>query len=215
MELLKTNQAIRIIPDIGLIGMSNEPHRTDFEALKEVIKEFLSKYRYLYEIRVQKLVYYGELYCLENYGRRLTSAEFKPYMYGSFSEDVRKALRELDLPTERTYKNGSETVKYLSYGVSSGEISDEKAEIISRIHQLTKNKSTDELAQMSKDSWLYENEEFDEPMNFERYKEEFDLPREEGEGLYDEDAPGETSRREEYSDELVSVGNVQAEQATS
>lgn len=185
--------------------MSNEPQRTDFEELKEVITEFLSKYRYLYEIRVQKLVYYGELYCLDNYGCRLTNAEFRPYMYGSFSKNVRKALRELDLPTEKTYKNGSETVKYLSYGVSGGTLSDKKREVISRIHQRTKNKSTEELAEMSKESWLYENEEFDEPMNFKRYDEEFDLPRESGEGLYDEDAPGRSFEVDNYATKLANL----------
>lgn len=171
----------------------------DFDEIQQVIKEFLSKYRYLYEIRIQKLVYYGELYCLENYDRRLTDAEFKPYMYGSFSETVRQALHDLDIPTEEARRNGNKTVKYLSYGVDGGELEPAKKKIISRVHQLTKNESTESLAKMSKESWLYQNEEFDEPMDFERFLKE----GKSGE-FFDPESP---ELDEEEKDQLEDVGN--------
>jgi len=159
----------------------------DVEEVQEALKEFLSKYKYLYEIRFQKLVYEAELYCIENYGARLTTAEFKPYIYGSYSETIRKALNDLDVKKDVVYRNGGKTTKYLGYGVSGGDLPDAKKKIIERVHQRTKRTSTEELAEESKASWLYQNQDYDNPMNFEEYYEQLgeleDRPR------YDEQRP--------------------------
>lgn len=143
----------------------------EFRELKKVIKEFLSKYKYLYEIRIQKLVYYAELYSLENYGVRITKSNFKPFHYGSFSETVRDALQDLDLPTKTVRTHGKVTKRYLNYGVESPSLSQEKKKVIDRVHERTRSTSTEELAKLSKDSWLFNNFNKGDEMTFADYKE--------------------------------------------
>lgn len=149
--------------------MSIQNSKPDVDEVREVLKEFLSKYKYLYEIRLQKLVYEAELYSLANYDARLTTAVFKPYIYGTFSETVRKALNSMDVEKEVVTRDGGKTKKYLSYGVSGGDLSDVKKDIISSVHTRTKRTSTSELASDSKESWLYQNQEFGESMDFYEY----------------------------------------------
>jgi len=170
--------------------MSFQNSQPDVDEVREVLKEFLSKYKYLYEIRLQKLVYEAELYTLANYDARLTTAEFKPYIYGTFSETVRKALNSMDVEKEVVTRDGEKTKKYLSYGVSGGNLSDLKKDIISSVHTRTKRTSTSELASDSKDSWLYQNQEFGEPMNFYEYwKSELKRVETEERDRYDPNAP--------------------------
>jgi len=170
--------------------MSLQNKKPDIDEVREVLKEFLSKYKYLYEIRLQKLVYEAELYTLANYDARLTNAEFKPYIYGTFSETVRKALSSLDVEKEVVTRDGEKTRKYLSYGVSGGDLSDLKKDIISSVHTRTKSTSTSELASNSKESWLYQNQEFGESMDFHEYwKSELEGVDKEDRGRYDPNAP--------------------------
>lgn len=161
----------------------------DFNELKEVIKEFLSKYRYLYEMRIQKLVYFAELYSMDNYEKRLTNATWKPYMFGSFSEDVRNALEDLDVDSEVVRRNGSRTRKYFGYNVSAGSLSDGKKAIIQRVHEKTKNKGTEEMGKESKETWLYQEEEFDQPMDFGKYLQHIRSVSKSERRYYDPDAP--------------------------
>lgn len=178
-----------------------------FIELEEVIREFLSNYKYLFEIRIQKLIYYAELYSIENYGLRITEADFKPFHYGSFSDTVREALADMDLPEQSVRRHGNKTKRYLNYGVSSTQLSKEKKKVINRIHERTKSQSTDELAKLSKNSWLFDHLEKGESMEFKEYRShlmtEFDIEEgdnwrkalEESENdlhmlqFYDEDAP--------------------------
>lgn len=170
--------------------MSIQRTKPDIGEVREVLKEFLSKYKYLYEIRLQKLVYEAELYTLANYDARLTTAEFKPYIYGSFSGTVREALKSMDVEKEVVTRNGEKTTKYLSYGVSGGDLSDLKKDIIRSVHARTKRTPTSDLASDSKESWLYKNQQFGEPMNFHEYWErELKDVEKEDRDRYDPNAP--------------------------
>lgn len=185
--------------------MSHQRTTPDVDEVREVLKEFLSKYKYLYEIRLQKLVYEAELYTLANYDARLTTAEFKPYMYGTFSETVREALNSMDVEKEVVTRDGEKTKKYLSYGVSGGDLSDLKKDIIRSVHARTKRTSTSDLASASKNSWLYKNQQFGEPMDFHEYWESvLKVVDEEDRERYDPNAP----ELSEYdSDSEVNTGS--------
>lgn len=141
--------------------------------VKEVIREFVGQPEYgeLFETRIQKLIFYTEVYCILHYERRLTKAEYRPYMFGAFSPDVRHALNSLDdIEKRRTIKNGNRTVAY-SCGERSNQLDNDSKNIIRQTHLATRDKSTDELAQFSKDSYLFENTKYDTPMKFDEFAE--------------------------------------------
>lgn len=155
--------------------MTSEPtKRTDFEELKEIVKEILHQLDFAYNYRLQKLVFYGDIWCLQNFGKRLTDASFKPYNYGSYSDDVTDALDELveegEIEYEKVMKSDGPTKKYLSHE-ESGELSSAKKEVIKQILAETAGVSTEELAQFSKQTWLFNNTEEGESMDFEFYVE--------------------------------------------
>ena len=165
----------------------------DITEIKEIVKEFLSNYRYLHEFRIQKLMYFAELYTIDNYEQRLSDATWKPYMYGSFSEDVRTAVQRLEegneVDTETVRRDGSKTTKYIGYGISGGDISKAKKLIVNRVHQQFKSKSNDELGDESKESWLYQDQKFDTPMDFGKYLSYIrSVPKQER-PYYDSDSP--------------------------
>ncbi|WP_280535450.1 type II toxin-antitoxin system antitoxin SocA domain-containing protein [Halopenitus sp. POP-27] len=170
----------------------------DVHELKEVIREFLSKYKYLFEIRIQKLVYYTELYSIENYGVRITKANFKPYFYGSFSDTVRRILEEMNLPVKTVRRHGNKTKRYMNYGVSSDDISIEKRQIIAKVHQITKNRETDDLAQLSKDTWLFKKLDEGNTMSFAEYRkflaEKFDIQEDQSWRNQLENSPNDLSQ---------------------
>lgn len=183
-------------------GIETSLSPDDFRELKGVIKEFLSKYRYLYEFRVQKLVFYAEVYAIDNYERRITDASWKPYIYGSFSEDVRAGLRELDVPTQTIYRNGDETIKYLNKGLSGPKLENcAKLEIIDRVHQRTRNQSTEDLAQFSKNHWLFEHTDYESVMPFKYYLTHIRDLDEEDRSLFEQEHPDISN------EELVQINN--------
>lgn len=164
--------------------------RTDFEELEEILKEMLHQLDFAYNYRLQKLVFYGDIWCLQNFGKRLTDTSFKPYNYGSYSDDVAYVLDELveegEIEYERVAKSDGSTIKYLDYP-GGGTLSAAKKEIIKQILDETSGLSSDELAQFSKQTWLFNNTEEGEPMNFEFYAENVVLAGPEMEGLCESD----------------------------
>jgi len=148
--------------------------RTDFEELKEIIKEVLHQLDFAYNYRLQKLIFYGEIWCLQNFGKRLTDASFKPYDYGGYSDDVADALDELveadEIEYEIRMKPDGPTKEYQSHS-EGGELSSVKKEIIKRILDETSALSTEELAQFSKQTWLFKNTKKGETMDFGFYVE--------------------------------------------
>lgn len=140
----------------------------EMKRIQLVIKDFLvqSNHRELFETRIQKLIFYSEVYCVFHYDRRLTHAEYRPYMYGAFSPDVRIAIESLEgVKRRKTVIHGERTTGY-SIKNHTGSVNDDVREIIERVCDHVKNESTENLAQFSKDSWLFENTEYDHPMNF-------------------------------------------------
>jgi uncharacterized protein YwgA len=168
----------------------NPAERTDFEELKEILKEMLHQLDFAYNYRLQKLVFYGDIWCLQNFGKRLTDASFKPYDYGSYSDDVTDALDELveegEVEFKIEMKPDGPTREYQSHP-EGGQLSSAKKKIIKQILDETSGLSTEELAQFSKQTWLFNNTEEGEPMDFEFYAENVVLSGPEIEGLCEQD----------------------------
>jgi len=56
---------------------------------------------------------YAEVYCVVYYEARMTNAEYKPYMFGAFSYDIKSTLEDMgDLDRRRMIRNGKRTVAY-------------------------------------------------------------------------------------------------------
>ncbi|RDZ49814.1 hypothetical protein C5C07_20065 [Haloferax sp. Atlit-4N] len=157
----------------------------ELERTQFIIKEFLvqSHHSELFETRIQKLIFYTEVYCILHYRRRLTNVEYRPYMYGAFSRDVRAALNSLDEVTRRkTVIQGNRTTGY-SLSDHSSSLSDGIQNIIEKVCEYVSEESTEELAQFSKSSWLFENTEYDHPMNFPEFATALDAHPEAEEAL--------------------------------
>ncbi|MFC7079283.1 Panacea domain-containing protein [Halorussus caseinilyticus] len=169
---------------------SESVERTDTRELKEIIKEFLNHLDFAYNYRLQKLVYYGEIWCLQTYGRRLTDATFKAHHYGSFSDDIADALEEMrndeEVEYETVVKPDGPTYEY-SHHEDGGELSPGKKEIIEHIHNETNTMSTEDLAKFSKQTWLYQNTDEAESMDFEYYRDEVVIPQSERERVAERD----------------------------
>lgn len=144
----------------------------DMVELKQVIIEFLSKYEALYEKRVQKLVFYGEIYTAQETGQRLTDATFVPYDHGPYSLAVKQALEELE---EDGSVSKTKIGQYRTH-LESGDLSPKKKYLIDQIHEETKRMSTDEIVDRAKDTWLWQNFEYAEKMDFTKYIDEIILP---------------------------------------
>lgn len=148
-------------------------------ALEDVLVGFLSKYDFLHEYRLQKLVYAAELlYTEENDGEQLVNAEFKPYMYGSYSERLAETLDEIDnrenVVARPDVHHGKRTEAYKFTGTGDGDLPESVGDLVERLHEATKSMTNEELAQWSKDSWLYQETDYDTPMDFTDYAEKED-----------------------------------------
>ena len=150
-------------------------------SLKEIIQAFLQHNRFLHEFRLQKLIYIADLVSKMKNGdsNRLTNADFRPYMYGSYSEKVRRTLDELkeenELPHKRDRQYGKITTVYLGSGhhsVSQNEmevqLQNDGEEIVEAVSEAVRDWSSEDLGDWSKSSWLYQNTPYEEEMNFDR-----------------------------------------------
>lgn len=137
--------------------------------IADVIRGFLDNYDHLYEFRLQKLVYVAELVHWLDEGDRLTDADFKPYMYGSYSEAVGKTLQSLEeeIPHETSRKYGNITTKYKNPGSDSSASAGGHQQLLEAVADATRDAETADLEDWSKQSWLYRNTEYDSEMDFE------------------------------------------------
>lgn len=155
----------------------------DQEELKEIIVEFLSRYEGLYEKRIQKLVFYGEIATGIKTGERLTDANFMPYDYGPYSRSITDALDSLVDEGRISIKENGQYATTLS----GGNISPKKTYLIDKIHSETNRMSTDELVDRAKDTWLWQNYDYAEEMDFAEYIDEVIMSPDERDRIQDPD----------------------------
>ncbi|ELZ35186.1 type II toxin-antitoxin system antitoxin SocA domain-containing protein [Halorubrum distributum] len=150
----------------------------DETALEDLIRGFLSKYKFLHEYRLQKLIYFAELFATESKDSRLTEADFKPFMYGAYSEDVSEKLEEMesepDVATKTDMHHGKTVTAYLGQDIDESDVDPDAMDIISQVHPSTQSESNEDLAQASKQSWLYQETPYSSEMDFDEYREKLD-----------------------------------------
>lgn len=144
----------------------------DMDELKQIILEFLSKYEALYEKRIQKLIFYGEVHTAQKTGQRLTDATFIPYDYGPYSQAIRDAIEDLE---EEDCISPTPIGQYKT-NVGGGELSPKKKYLIDQIHEETKRMSTPEIVDRAKETWLWKNYEYAEEMDFAEYIDDVVIP---------------------------------------
>lgn len=147
--------------------------RSDRDEMAEVVKAFLNQYRGATagatKTRIQKMVFFGDIYCLQNFGYRLTNADFMTYDHGAYSrtlEDVvndSESIETFDSPYSRNPQYRA---------TEPARISDEKAELVEHIFQKIVNRDTEDLAHLSKQTWLYKNTTHGDVMDFDRYRDD-------------------------------------------
>lgn len=144
----------------------------DMAELKQILLEFLAKYEALYEKRVQKLVFYGEVYAARETGQRLTAATFTPYDYGPYSRAITRALEGLE---EDDSVARTSLGQYRTH-LDGGDLSSKKRYLVDRVHEETKRMSTEEMVERAKETWLWEHFDYAEEMDFAEYVDEVVLP---------------------------------------
>jgi len=151
---------------------TQEPQNSAKISLEELIKGFLRHNDFLHEFRLQKLIYLAELISLKENQERLSNANFKPYMYGAYSDDINDALEELEpeLDTSSDLQHGKITTVYKG-SKDEADLPKEIDKIIQRISETVNSNKipNEELGSWSKETWLYENTPFGEPMDFSDY----------------------------------------------
>lgn len=167
--------------------MTSEPaERANLENLEEILKEMLYRMDFADNYRLQKVVFYADVWCLQNFGKRLTDATFKPSNHGSYSDDITDALDELveegHVDHESVLQDDGPTRKYKSRQ-EGGQVSAAKTEILKLILDETGGLSSEELEHFSKQTWLFNNTAEGDTMDFEFYAENVVLAGPAVEGL--------------------------------
>lgn len=142
-------------------------------SLDEVIRGFIETNEYLHEYRLQKLVYLAELLSLRDRGgNRLTNADFKPYMYGAYSDELSERLDELkhEFGTKADTHHGKVVTAYTSPD-SDTDLEGETLGLIKKVNEIVRDGrfSNEDLAEWSKSTLLYQGTPFGEEMDFDDY----------------------------------------------
>lgn len=146
--------------------------------LQQLIEGLLEKHNFLHEYRLQKLVYLAELlYAQRTNGESLTKANFKPYRYGAYSEDVKRALKDLskqpEIKAEHKRKYGNDTCTYKPNNLDKDH-PEHIQKLVDIVVNLSRNVSNDELANWSKSTYLFDKTDYDDIMDFSEYIEYLD-----------------------------------------
>lgn len=151
-----------------------ENYNQDIRDTKEVIKDLLSHCNGMFAVRIQKTLFCADLYSVERYAARVTTAKYIPQMYGAYSKDIRAALDQLEneIPTTTANRKGKPTTRYkYDSSISSETIGRGRKQVISRMFQATMTLSEEDLTEISKDNWLINDAEYDQPLDFQKYSE--------------------------------------------
>lgn len=141
-------------------------------SVEDLIRGFLGTHRFLHQYRIQKLIYLAELMYSEKHEKPLTKSQYKPYMYGAYSEDVDDVLsnmkRDPSVESESQYRYGDRKTTYKSSSVDP-DLDSEVEELVRIVTDLTRSMSSDEIAEWSKSTYLFDETDYDERMEFRDY----------------------------------------------
>lgn len=125
-----------------------------------------------FSVEVQKILFYSDMYAVEKFGGRLTQADYKPMMYGAYSDHISEGLEKLasereDIITRTDLRDGNTDTSYIHLGETSFGIEDFVQDVLTRISDMT----IEELTEFSKMNYLYREADSGEILSFEEYEE--------------------------------------------
>ena len=131
------------------------------EELRNTIRTLLyCRDEALFAVEIQKIVFFADIYATEKHCGRLTQTVFKPMMYGAYSDEIKKAIEDIESDDALIRKSGmrkGQTKKKYLYLDVPGDMPHDKYEFIEKIAIETGELSLDELTTLSKENWLYRN----------------------------------------------------------
>lgn len=150
--------------------------------LEKVIRALLREHRYLHEFRLQKLIYLAELLASRYLGDTMTNASYKPYMHGSYSEDVADTLESVpekdeSVKTLPDFQHGKKTNRYVTpkEDLDDLDLNENQEKIINTVTKVTSSEKNTDLESWSKKTSLYNNTEYGKQMSFDKLEvEEFE-----------------------------------------
>lgn len=139
------------------IALAQTQHEQATDHLESTIRQYLSKYKYVYEKRLQNSLFWLDYnYALEH-NEPYTDANYYTHMYGVFSPEISYLLREvIDLPTDLVYQNDVRVPKYLCYTLQTKSPPICDPSVIEWAYNNTKTTSTDELITENSTTTLYQ-----------------------------------------------------------
>jgi len=150
----------------------------DEKELKEVIVEFLALNKYLYHKRVQKMVFAGDILAAQETGHRLTDASFCPYNYGPYSKAVEEALDKLVDEGRVNRRTRPPNKKFYRTSEDGGDLSPRKKHIVRKVWEEYKGVPTDDVVKDVKDTWVYQQYEECDEIDFAEFIDECVRPPE-------------------------------------
>lgn len=142
------------------------------ERLQDFIRELLNRHSYLHEKRIQKLLFLADLHSIQMRGKRLFDADFKPYYYGVYSDDVSLALQSLGdakVAAGTTAEGADILVFYKPDRPFKTNLSAEEKRIIGETLSAYSGMTNEQLAQIGKHTVLWESREHGQPFDYESY----------------------------------------------
>lgn len=138
-----------------------EPIPQTSECVSSVLTHTLSKYRYIYEKRLQNLVFRIDYNHAVEHGEPLTDARHFNYMYGTFSPEVHDSLRyTLNPPIESVKRDGKTITKYLCHTITPQQPTSYDVSHIEEVHNKTRRKPVEEIIQQNCQTTVYRTTEF-------------------------------------------------------
>jgi uncharacterized protein YwgA len=149
---------------------SYEVNKDVAERVKGIIKH---SSKGLFSVEIQKIMFYADCKAVEKYNSRFSNIEYKPKMYGAYSEELSKIINQMpDISdgvfTETSIRNGTTDKKY-SY-IGELNLNSDVESFIREVIEDTKNKSISDLTKISKDNYIYEQADRGEPLSFSKYR---------------------------------------------
>lgn len=149
---------------------SYEVNKDVAERIKGLIK-FSSKG--LFSVEIQKLMFYADCKAVEKYNSRFSDIEYKPKMYGAYSEELNGIINQVSdnsdgVFTETSIRNGTTDKQYSYIGELS--LNSDVVSFIKIVIEDTKNKSISDLTKISKENYIYEQAGRGEPLSFSKYR---------------------------------------------
>lgn len=138
------------------------PYEKDL-SLRKLVVFFAAIYKNAISAhRMQLLVFYADYRYYQLHGEQLTDAEYKPYAYGMHSKQIEVVVEQSPLEECRRLENGSRVTAYLLRADIPDTIEGDLLEFFTQMYEETREVSTDNLKDFSRNVPMFEKTEYEE-----------------------------------------------------